>query len=175
MEIKYLTSPQGYIEYLENFSQVTKIGRNNRKRFYIGFTFIYLIVCIAMFVFVIFKNQSPIPYLIMFMIIYLVINIYMRYIDIVTIGARRKANKDIKNNLIQFDQLITIAMKDDHVVIQVKKREHKFFYNRIVGYSETANFVILYVTEIEAYVIPKKKCSEDFMLYIQTKITKIGV
>jgi len=167
MTVNFTTSEEGYIAYLKNFSRVTTIGQNARKRFYLGFSFIYLLLWIAIFYYVIVNGQIPTPYFFMSIIIFVVLNIYMRYIDIHTLGAVRRAQKDIMSNTVQLNKKITIDIESEHINVLDDNESTRFKTKNVQGISFEDDFVIIYVTETKSYVLPITSIQPNSLKTIQ--------
>lgn len=173
MRIEYTTDEQGYIEYLVNFSQVTSIGKGNRKRYYIGFSFIYFLIWIAIFYYVVVNGQIPVPYFYMSIIIYIIAFFNMKYLDVHSIGAKKRAIRDIASRRIILNEKIRIEFSEESILTTQATNTVQYKVKNILGYTKTDNYIVLYITEIKAFVMPKTKVSSELSEYLETMISRI--
>ena len=175
MNIDFITDKQGYIEYLINFTKATKAGKNYRKRFYTGFSFIYILIWIAIFVYVIYQNQIPTPYFIMSIIIYGILLFNMKYFDVHTLGAKRRALKDISSGRVVLGTHIFMTFTDNQVVVRDGNETVQYKTKNINGYSITTNYYVLYIHDFKAYVLPKNILDEKLIHYFEKSFTRTEV
>lgn len=173
MKLEYVTDERGYLEYLINFTKVTSIGKEQRKRFYIGFSFIYLLIWVAIFVYVIYQNHIPTPYFIMSLVIYAVLMFNMIHFDVHESGAKRRALKDISTKRVILNQKIKMSFEKDRFEVAQGKEETSYKVKNILGMSETEHYIVIYVSEIKAYVLPKNLVTDEIFAYIEKTFERI--
>jgi|GEM_PF-5829300 len=155
MEFSYDLTPEAYIEYAQNFSKKTPAGKQGRKRFYIGFSFLYLILATAFLIYLMYYQLELFaPTFIMAFITYAILMVAMNYTDVVGLGHVRKARIIVKEQ----KKLIhnTIVIDGDKYTLNSDGKTQDFSVKKCTGISETANHVIIYDNPNSGVCIPKK-------------------
>lgn len=173
MTCEYITDKEGYIEYLVNFSKVTSIGKQYRKKFYLGFTCIYILIWMAIFYYVISNAQVPTPYFIMSLIIYVIAVFNMWYFDIHEAGAKRRAYKDIDMQRVILHKKIKITFNIEDLFVKQDQETVVYKIKNVLGFSETNRYIILYISEVKAYVLPKIQIKDEIKKYLEVNLKRI--
>ena len=152
--ISFNSSSEGYLNFLVERSLHLASGKRGRKRFYIGFSMFYIIVWIAVFYYILMNGFLPNPFFYMFIVLYIVLMAYMKYVDIYSISISRKGIKDLIRHGNELNNDYSIEIENGRVLLKCEGNLETHSIDECVGYSENNEYITLFFNENSGISIP---------------------
>lgn len=171
MKIKFKQSIKDYEEFILDFSKVTPSGKRFRKRFMIGFHMMYILLIVGVFILAVIRNLLFDPFLIMLGIIYIVLMVFMKYVDIVGQGYIRQSMKMVDLSNFDIEKIFKWDGKSLKVVGNSLPTQ-SYNIEDIEMIRETNRLMIIYMKNIESIYINKSFLSESEIEKIKTLYSK---
>jgi uncharacterized membrane protein YhdT len=131
-----------------------KDGKSARRRFYIGFSLMYLVVWVALFYYVLIKGLTPVPFFTMFMVVYVVMVLYMIYVDVYSLSIVRRSKRMLEEDNTTFGEKYSLSVNINTLILKWRNNVEEYNVNDVLGFKENSMFITVFFNENKGISFP---------------------